>query len=86
MRRASLLSRLALALLALTGFVAPLSAMEVDRVVQTTGGKPSAHQTQEHHRGAPRLREVPRLSRAPRFTSRHDEVARRYLMNRAWLL
>lgn len=86
----TLLTRLALALLAVLGFVAPLSTAEGDRVVQTAGGKPSPVGHQEVAPAAvPAARaslEVP----LPCFTCvaspRVGVTARRYLLNRAWLV
>ena len=89
MRRSStLLTRLALALLAVLGFVAPLATPEADRVVQTVGGKPSEVVTHEasgaargrvERTGVSLLRPVLQAqAQAPR--------SRRYLLHRAWLL
>lgn len=83
-----MLTRLALALLAVLGFVAPLSAAEGDSVVQTAGGKPApgtrrevvvAAAPAEVEGDAPLpVTSLPRLS--------VERVARRYLLNRAWLV
>jgi hypothetical protein len=89
-RPSTLLTRLALALLAVMGFVAPLSAMEVDRVVQTVGGKPSAaRETREAFAArapASAPAEVEFFPSAPLPEQRSAEVARRYLLHRAWLI
>lgn len=86
-RSSSLLSRLALALLALMGFVAPLSAVETDRVVQTDGGRPSPVEELGQVELAGERSVVsadeatfPRLHRGP------TEVSRRYLLHGAWLI
>ena len=89
MRRSStLLTRLALALLAVLGFVAPLAAPEADRVVQTVGGKPSAVET--HEASAPPLVQHERAERPalePVMLARAAApVSKRYLLHRAWLL
>lgn len=85
----TLLTRLALALLAVLGFVAPLAAGEVNRVVQTAGGKPSAVEIDEASPAPGVALEtadvVPPapaklLARGPAASSR------RYLLHRAWLL
>ena len=84
-RSSSLLSRLALALLALMGFVAPLSAMEVDRVVQTTGAKPAmVVEVAEATIELAVANEPPRASAAPGGEVEHS--ARRYLLHCAWLI
>ena len=83
-RSSSLLSRLALALLALMGFVAPLSAMEVDRVVQTTGAKPAMVEVAEATIELAVANEPPRASAAPGGEVEHS--ARRYLLHCAWLI
>ena len=89
MRRSStLLTRLALALLAVLGFVAPLASPEADRVVQTVGGKPSAVET--HETSTPPLARVEREegpSQEPVWLAQAAApVSRRYLLHRAWLL
>ena len=84
-RSSSLLSRLALALLALMGFVAPLSAMEVDRVVQTTGARPAAVEVAEATIELAVASEPPSpASPAPSREVEHS--ARRYLLHCAWLI
>lgn len=87
-RSSTLLTRLALALLAVLGFVAPLATPEADRVVQTVGGKPSAGET--HETSTPRLARVERAeSPAPQPVLQPQAaapVSRRYLLHRAWLL
>ncbi len=92
MRRGSstLLTRLALALLAVLGFVAPLSAAEGDRVVQTVGGKP-APLAAEEVRPAALARSGLVAGAAPlHLTVRpggpRGLTARRYLLHRAWLV
>lgn len=90
MRRGSStwLSRLALALLAVLGFVAPLAAPEADRVVQTSGGKPVQVAPREVVIAAAEVsaREipVPKVEQAP--SPRVGFIARRYLLNHAWLV
>ena len=87
-RSSTLLTRLALALLAVLGFVAPLATPEADRVVQTVTGKPSTVET--HEASAPAVVEgapgaLPR--REPvLFAQAPSPVSRRYLLHRAWLL
>ena len=86
----TLLTRLALALLAVLGFVAPLSAPEGDRVVQTAGGKPSPVVRPEVVRAAVAgplaSAEAPLPSCTVLASSRAGEPARRYLLHRAWLV
>jgi hypothetical protein len=88
-RSSTLLTRLALALLAVLGFVAPLATPEADRVVQTVGGKPSAVETQQQA-STPRRAAVVRGQPAPLEPVLHAQsaapVSRRYLLHRAWLL
>lgn len=95
MKRSSsstLLTRLALALLAVLGFVAPLAMPEGDRVVQTAGGKPSdapaARGEVEPAPAAAALAEV--AAPPPPLTmlsgARGGITARRYLLHRAWLV
>ena len=89
MRRSStLLTRLALALLAVLGFVAPLAVPEGDRVVQIAGGKPSAVETHEASAPAVVALEAEGAPPSPAvLVARGPEVsARRYLLHRAWLL
>ena len=85
MRRSStLLTRLALALLAVLGFVAPLSEREADGVVQTTGGPQSAAQAVESRA---RLETDVRVFPQPRLPGPGPEQrSRRYLLHRAWLI
>ena len=90
MRRSStLLTRLALALLAVLGFVAPLAAPEADRVVQTVGGKPSVA-VETHEASTPPLVQDERTARPalePVLLARAAApVSKRYLLHRAWLL
>lgn len=84
----TLLTRLALALLAVLGFVAPLSAVEGDRVVQTTGGKPSPEAKVEQRHSPPAPTALPSSTplQASRTLPRVERSARRYLLHRAWLL
>lgn len=90
MRRgsATLLSRLALALLAVLGFVAPLAVPEAARVVQTAGGKPVQVAPREVALAAAEVsaREVPlpKVEQAP--SPRVELSARRYLLTHAWLV
>ncbi len=89
MRRASMLSRLALALLALWGFVAPL-APERDRVAQTCGAGAGARKLEAQPAGVqPRitLAAVPRGVAVPPAARPFEvQTSRRYLLHRAWLL
>ena len=88
MRRSStLLTRLALALLAVLSFVAPLAVHEADGVVQTAGGKPSAVETHESNASPLVTAQSDRPWRAPVLLAQAPAGhARRYLLNRAWLL
>ena len=89
MRRSStLLTRLALALLAVLGFVAPLAVHEADGVVQTAGGKPSAVETQESNGSTVVITaHTDRPWSEPVLFAQAPAVhARRYLLHRAWLL
>lgn len=85
----TLLTRLALALLAVLGFVAPLALREVARVEQTAGAR----------RGPVAPREVSMAALEPAVVAavsnhhpiaepagREERAARRYLLNRAWLV
>lgn len=82
----TLLTRLALALLAVLGFVAPLSTVEGERVVQTTGGKPSPEVKVRQRSPAPTAFETNAPLQAARRLPRVELAARRYLLHRAWLL
>ena len=83
-----MLSRLALALLAVVGFVAPLAAPEADRVVQTSGGKPVQAAPREvalaAAEGSAREVPLPKVEQAP--SPRVRLSARRSLLNHAWLV
>lgn len=87
-RSSSLLTRLALGLLAVTGFAAPLPVRQVDPVAQTCGAGPS---TPEVLRAPARPRlavlfpAAPTLETAPP-APRAPEPLRRYLLHRAWLI
>ena len=85
----TLLTRLALALLAVLGFVAPLAAPEADRVVQTAGGKPAPVAPREvTHAAEPQKRAVTVPNSCITWVScaHVESSARRYLLNRAWLV
>ena len=88
MRRASRLSRLALALLALWGFVAPL-APERDRVAQTSGAG-ARNEVAVQRAGVARRVPVAAVAAAPVYPAgpllAERAPARRYLLHRAWLL
>jgi hypothetical protein len=86
-RSSTLLTRLALALLAVLGFVAPLAAREADGVVQTAGGKPSEVEPREASRAVDTVEHetLPRLELAT-WAQAPAPVSRRYLLHRAWLL
>lgn len=89
MRRSFLLTRLALALLAVLGFSAPLAAPEGDRVVQTGGGKPHEvpplQSSAAHLRGTPALR-VEAVGTSLVAKPDSAQLTPRYLLHRAWLL
>ncbi|MDP1821738.1 MAG: hypothetical protein Q8L48_00780 [Archangium sp.] len=87
-RSSSLLSRLALALLALMGFVAPLAAVEADRVVQTAGAQPSPSEAPEARvePAAFPTRAWTRGSASFRRVGAEAASSRRYLLHRAWLI
>lgn len=89
MRRSSLLTRLAFALLAVLGFSAPLAAPEGDRVAQTCGGKPHEapplQSSAAHQRVTPALR-VEAVGTSLVAKPDSAELTRRYLLHRAWLL
>ena len=85
----TLLTRLALALLAVLGFVAPLSAPEGDRVVQTAGGKPSpvpAARQEVVTAVAPAALASVAVPRPALSSVGVVVTARRYLLHRAWLV
>jgi hypothetical protein len=89
-RSSTLLTRLALAALALSGFVAPLVTAEVDRVVQTVGGRVTEPRRDEQ---APATAAAREDARPPRSTAQAvrpmepgAEGCRRYLLHRAWLI
>ena len=89
MRRFSILTRLALASLAVLGFSAPLAAPESDRVTQTCGGKPREApflQPSRARRLSTAAYRRPAGAATPEAARRSVELARRYLMHRAWLL
>lgn len=83
----TLMLRLALALLALGGFAAPVEAPEPDRVVQAAGGKPSARVAPVEPRVFAAALPAPALPLpAPVLGQREEGGQRRYLQHRAWLL
>jgi hypothetical protein len=85
-RSSTLLSRLALALLALAGFVAPAAERELDGVVQTsraTRAAPAEERAGEVQ--ALPAPEAPRCAPAS-WNPFHGNAERRYLLHRAWLL
>ena len=89
-RSSTLLTRLALAALAICGFVAPLVTPEVDRVVQTVGGRVSEPRRHEQAPATVAAREDPRrptpAAQAVRPVEPGPEGCRRYLLHRAWLI
>ncbi len=85
-RSSSLLSRLALALLAVLGFVAPLAVHERDRVEQTCSAPPvEVVATPRSPRSASRVCATPRAGPMVRADA-ELRVSPKYLLHRAWLL
>lgn len=87
-------TRFALALLVVSGLVAPVAAIEAARVVQTVGGKPSP-QTRPSSQVVTTAPEVSSRLPAEVFvepadvdvgTHQHASLVRRYLLHRAWLI
>jgi hypothetical protein len=89
-RSSTLLTRLALAALAISGFVAPLATAEVDRVAQTVGGRVMEPRRHEQAPATVAAREDLRppmsTARAVRPVEPGAEGCRRYLLHRAWLI
>jgi hypothetical protein len=86
-RASTTASRLALALLAVAGFAAPIAAREADRVVQTTGGereRPTAPAALAERSDPGAVPAAP----APVgvFVAREAAGQRRYLLHRAFLI
>ena len=83
-----MLSRLALALLAVMGFVAPVCAREADGVVQTAGRvKQATLQAQvAAELSLPAPAPLPARAQARGLTTRAEAGSKRYLLNRAWLI
>ena len=83
-----MLSRLALALLAVMGFVAPVSVREADGVVQTARRDEKAQRRVEVAEELSRKAPTPIPARAPTgdFTTRAEAGSKRYLLHRAWLI
>ncbi len=88
-RSSTLLSRLALTLLALAGFVAPAAERELDGVVQTRRATPTAPaEAAAEWAVEVQALPAPEVSRgeALSWTPFHGNSQRRYLLHRAWLL
>jgi len=88
-RSSTLLTRLALAALAICGFVAPLVTPEVDRVVQTVGGRVSEPRRHEQAPAAVlRVDAHPPTptAQAMRPLELGAKGCPRYLLHRAWLI
>lgn len=84
------MTRLALALLAVLGFAAPLVMRQVDPVAQTCGAGPAKEEeTASTERTPRRALAVARASLPPPAAGPTPPVVepqRRYLLHRAWLL
>ena len=78
-----MLSRLALALLAVTGFVAPLAEREVDQQGQTAGRLEQVDQVEFIEDSEPRQRA---RSISKIFVAPLAQTSRRYLLHHAWLI
>jgi len=84
--RAALLSRLAIALLAVLGFSAPVVDRQVDEVVQTATRRPERAQPAPLLLVAPQALVVEARPAAQVVVERPSTARRRYLEHRAWLI